>query len=384
MKRTVPPTVDAVVAGYFGVDLAPGFSSNRNREVARELFRPGRLIETDGLSVSLGGVVANTGLAMKRFGCRVELMGCIGADALGDIAAGLLLDHGVKHGLRRTQRAGTAYGIVLAPPGMNRIFLEDPGCNGLFTADDIDYDVVRRSRLFHFGYPTLMRRLWADGGTELKKMLARVGRLGVATSMDLSLPDSDSPAGKADWRAILARVLPHVNIFVPSIEEILFMLEPQLYGQLVRRLRGRDLIDLVSPEVIERLADRILAAGVKVLLIKLGHRGAYVRTGDVATLSSSLAVAIPVENWSHRSLWVAPYPVDRRRIQNASGAGDCAVAGFLTALLSGAALERAGQYGMLAGRDNLYGVDAFSGLRDWKTMTTFLNCRSRQRQLKIS
>jgi sugar/nucleoside kinase (ribokinase family) len=384
MKRTASPTVDAVVAGYFCVDLAPGFPSHRQGEIAGGLFRPGRLIETHGLSVSLGGVVANTGLAMKKFGRRVELMGCIGKDALGDIAAGLLLERDVAHGLRRTPRAGTAYGIVLAPQGMNRIFLEDPGCNGLFTADDIDYDIVRRSRLFHFGYPTLMRRLWVDGGTKLKQMLARVGRLGVATSMDLSLPDSDSPAGKADWRSILARVLPHVNIFVPSIEEILFMLEPHLYGRLVRRLRGRDLVDLVPPEVVERLADRILAAGVKVLLIKLGHRGAYVRTGDVSTLSSSLAVAIPVANWSHRSLWVAPYPVNRRRVQNASGAGDCAVAGFLTALISGAAIERAGQYAMLAGRDNLYGVDAFSGLRDWKTMTTFLDRGSRQQQQKVS
>ena len=77
--------LDAVVAGYLGVDIAPGFPAGRPAIPAAELFRPGKLIETEGLSFSLGGVVANTGLAMKRFGQRVELMGCVGCDSLGDI-----------------------------------------------------------------------------------------------------------------------------------------------------------------------------------------------------------------------------------------------------------------------------------------------------------
>ena len=66
--------LDAVVAGYLGVDIAPGFPSGRAPVPASDLFRPGKLIETEGVSLSLGGVVANTGLAMKRFGRRVELM----------------------------------------------------------------------------------------------------------------------------------------------------------------------------------------------------------------------------------------------------------------------------------------------------------------------
>ena len=57
--------LDAVVAGYLGVDIAPGFPTGRPAIAASELFRPGKLIETEGLSFSLGGVVANTGLAMK-------------------------------------------------------------------------------------------------------------------------------------------------------------------------------------------------------------------------------------------------------------------------------------------------------------------------------
>ena len=118
MTRSITSfTPDAVVAGYLGVDIAPGFPAGRPAIPAVELFRPGRLIEAKGLEFSLGGVVANTGLAMKHFGQRVELMGCVGCDALGDIVTAQLAAHGVARGIRKHPRAGTAYGIVIAPPG---------------------------------------------------------------------------------------------------------------------------------------------------------------------------------------------------------------------------------------------------------------------------
>ena len=35
-------------------------------------------------------------------------------------------------------------------------------------------------------------------------------------------------------------------------------------------------------------------------------------------------------------------------------------------------IEQAVQYAMLAGRDNLYGLDAFSGLSNWAAMTRLI------------
>lgn len=355
-------TIDAVVAGYLGLDLTPGFGARRTAVSFAELFRPGKLIETEGLHVSLGGVVANTGLAMRRFGQRVELMGCVGNDALGDLALARLAHAGVTRGIRRTDKAGTAYGLVIAPPGMDRLFMEDPGCNRCFTASDIDYDLVRRSRLFHFGYPPLMEALWTNGGAELQTLFRRVRELGVLTSLDMTLPDADSPAGKADWSAILAGILPVVDLFVPSIEELLFMLEPKRYAHLLTESAGSDMIAVIPPAEYERLADRVLALGVKVLLLKAGSRGAYLRTGNLTTFGLSDRTGCP------RGVWLPPFPVDAARFCNACGAGDCAVAGFLTALLRGENLKTAGLYAMMAGRDNLYGADAVSGLRDWSEM----------------
>ncbi len=367
--------IDAVVAGYLGVDITPGFAGRKPVSFA-ELFRPGTLIETEGLHFSLGGVVANTGLAMRKFGQRVAMMGCVGADALGDIVTTQLTQAGVTEGIRRTSAAGTAYGIVIAPPGMDRFFLEDPGCNRVFTADDIDYEIVGKSRLFHFGYPPLMETLWSNGGLKLTELLGRARQQGAVVSLDMTLPDPAAPVGKADWQAILSAALPLVDIFVPSIEEILFMLVPELYSSLKFQSAGGDMIDVIPAEQYGRMAEKILSMGIKVLLIKAGHKGAYLRTGDLAKLNLSplrLSDCVGCPNGA----WIPSLPVEAGRFRNASGAGDCAVAGFLSALLKNETVMTAGHYAMMAGRDNLYGQDALSGLTDWAHMSELLQSTMR-------
>lgn len=362
--------IDAVVAGYLGVDIAPGFAKRQSISFA-ELFRPGKLIETNGLHFSLGGVVANTGLAMRKFGQKVTLMGCVGNDPLGDMAIAQLAQAGVSQGIHRTSLAGTAYGIVIAPPGMDRVFLEDPGCNRVFSADDIDYKIIGQSRLFHFGYPPLMEALWSNGGAELKKILERVRNQGAVTSLDMTLPDADAPAGKADWQEILSTVLPLVDVFVPSIEELLFMLEPQLYASISKQAVDGNMIDVIPEEEYRRIADKVLAMGVKILLVKAGHKGAYLHTGNLEELYSS-QLHLSDCTGCPSGAWLPPRTEDTGRICNASGAGDCAVAGFLTALLNDESVVTAGQYAMMAGRDNLYGQDALSGLREWAEMSDSL------------
>ena len=362
---------DAVVAGYLCVDMAPDFGRAVTARSLAELLRPGRLVEVDKMTVSLGGAVANTGIALKIFGRRVALTALIGEDVIGNLVLAILKEHGFTSPLRRTGASGTAYSIVIAPPGIDRVFLESAGCNKTFSCEDIDYGLVGRSRLFHFGYPTLMDRFFADGGVELEGMYARAKEAGAATSLDLTIPDPDSASGKADWQAILGRTLPHVDVFAPSIEETLATLAPSEYERIISQAGGDDVADAVPVQLIRDLGERILDLGVKVLLIKAGRRGAYLRTGNVAGLNES-TLSLPPENWSNREIWAPPFAVDPGKMRNASGAGDAAVAGFLAAMLDGANAEAAGRYAMLAGRDNLYGADALSGLSDWQTMSAEL------------
>lgn len=102
-----------------------------------------------------------------------------------------LAEHGMTSGIKRTHKAGTAYGIVIAPPGNDRMFLEDPGCNGIFTSRDINYDIVAKSRLFHFGYPTLMKSLFVNNGAELRDLFV----IQLAGDMGGYLPTARAVAG---------------------------------------------------------------------------------------------------------------------------------------------------------------------------------------------
>jgi len=87
--------------------------------------------------------------------------------------------------------------------------------------------------LFHFGYPPLMERMYANDGIELATIFQRVKALGLTTSLDLSMPDPSSAAGRANWHAILGATLPYVDVFLPSAEEILLMLRRHTVVQVV-------------------------------------------------------------------------------------------------------------------------------------------------------
>jgi sugar/nucleoside kinase (ribokinase family) len=359
---------DAVVAGYVGVDLAPSFAAGEAAVPLAQLLRPGKLIEVGPLAITPGGVVPNTGLAMAGFGCRVALMGLLGADRLGDLLLGLLEGRGAALHLRRTDTAGTAYGFVIAPPGTDRVFLESPGCNATFRAADVDYDLVARSRLFHFGYPPLMPGLLANDGDELAAMFSRVRALGVATSLDMTLPDPEGASRGVDWGALLVRVLPHVDVFAPSLEELLYMLAPAEWSRLASVPGEHQVAELVPEGLCADLAGHALSLGAAIVLVKAGARGGYLgTTGDAERLAAT-GLSLASADWTDRRFWLPAVTADPARVCNTCGAGDAAVAGFLTAILRGENAATAGRVAMLAGRDSLYGVDTTAGLVTWEQM----------------
>jgi fructose-1-phosphate kinase PfkB-like protein len=62
------------------------------------------------------------------------------------------------------------------------------------------------------------------------------------------------------------------------------------------------------------------------------------------------------------------YPVDPARFRNASGAGDTAVAAFLSGIIDGMSPELTLKYTAMAGRNNLYSDDIYTDLADWEEM----------------
>ncbi len=353
--------MEAVVAGHICLDLTPGFGETAGKHLG-DILLPGKLTNVSGITLSTGGTVSNTGIALSILGVSTQLMGKIGDDFFGDIVLKILQQYDLGSAMAVAKGAKTSYTVIVAPPGTDRIFLHDPGANDTFCADDIAFDLVGKARLFHFGYPPVMRRMYQNGGAELLDIFKKAQAVGVTTSMDMTVPDSRSEAGQVDWEGLLTRVLPHVDIFAPSIEEILYMLHREEFTRLARMSAGRDFVEALDINILQGLGDRILALGAKIALIKCGKRGCYIRTADAATLSS-MGRGQPADksNWGGRELFEETFKAPN--VVSTTGAGDACIAGFLAALLKGEGVEEALKIACATGAECVQTYDALSGIK---------------------
>ena len=356
-----------VAAGHLCLDLFPRFQTAIATGRIADVLRPGTLVNMGGMAFGTGGAVSNTGIAMKIFGCRVAFMAKVGEDPLAHITRAVIEKHGSAEGLSVSPGSDSSYSVILAPPNIDRIFLHCPGANDQFTAADLNQAVLERARLFHFGYPTLMRSMFADGGEELARILRQARGAGLTVSLDTSLPDPTSPAGKADWRRIYEKALPYVDLFLPSIEETFYTLHPQEYLRRKEQAGGQELIDHIRPEEYSRFAAEYLELGCAIAVIKAGHNGWYVRTGPRERIAG-LGRAAPRDPaaWADRELWCPAFVVEK--IASAAGSGDCSIAGFLAGLLKGHPIEECLKLANAAGAMNLRALDTLSGLPSWEEL----------------
>lgn len=356
---------DAVVAGHICLDIIPDLSTLESGALA-SLLRPGQLVEVGAAALSTGGAVSNTGLALHTLGVKTQLMGKVGDDPLGQVVRQIVAryDSHLADGMVVDPAASTSYTVILNPPDVDRVFLHAPGANHTFGADDVLYDVVADARLFHFGYPPLMRRIYADGGADLVAMVQRVHDLGVTTSLDMALPDPTSAAGRADWTGILRRAMPYIDVFLPSIEEILFMIRRETYEALMAEADDGNLLPLVTPDLLSDVSGELLAMGGAVVGLKLGDRGFYLRTGKAGRLADAgTAASGNPAAWADRELWAPCFRVD---VVGTTGAGDATIAGFLGALLRGLPVKNAVTMAVAVGACNVEASDALGGLRSWE------------------
>jgi sugar/nucleoside kinase (ribokinase family) len=356
---------DIIVAGHLCLDMIPPFDTDKETTNIAELLQPGTLVQMGAMSFSTGGSVSNVGTAMKIFGCSVAFMAKVGGDAIGRNIIEIVQKNGSAEGISIAEGEASSYTVVISPPGIDRIFMHCPGTNDTFSSADINMAAVGKSRLFHLGYPTLMRSLFADNGRELADILKKVKEAGVTTSLDISLPDPASEAGRADWRRIYERSLPNVDIFLPSIEETFFTLHPREYLERKEAHGGRELIDFVSPEEVSGFAEEYLAMGCKIAVLKAGHNGWYIRTtGREKIAGIGRAAPKDHDTWADRELWCPAFRADS--IAGSNGAGDCSIAGFLTGLLRNHSIVECLKLANCAGYLNLRAMDTLSGLGSWE------------------
>lgn len=358
--------IDVLVAGHLCVDIIPDIPPASAQ--SDSFLAPGSLTQVGAAVISTGGAVSNTGLALHRLGFDVRLIARIGDDHIGRLPYQILKarDEKFVQDLAVAGGEGGSYTLVINPPGVDRTFLHYPGPNDTFGSEDIPTRLLDGTRLFHFGYPPAMRRMYVDGGRALTTIFRRAKDHGTTTSLDMAMPDPAQASGRADWRSILAHTLPYVDVFGPSVEELLYMLRRETFDGLVGRVGQDNLIEALTPERIASLAQEALALGATIVVLKLGHRGLYMRSGE---LEENLGRGAPdhPEDWQERELWA---PCFRVEVAGTVGAGDTTIAGFLGGLLRGQPPEETVTSAVAVGACNVETADATSGVRSWDATQT--------------
>jgi len=355
----------AVVAGHICLDVIPDLSGFTGVDTAT-MFRPGTLLEVGGVTFSTGGAVSNTGISLHKLGITTRLMGKVGDDLFGRAVRQIVSSYGadLSNGMTVDRSVNTSYTIIISPPQIDRVLLHCPDANNTFGVDSVQYEIVSRADLFHFGYPPLMKLMYVDRGRQLIEIFRRVKGLGITTSLDMSLPDPVSESGRVHWKQILTDVLSYVDVFLPSIEECLYMLRPETYKGLMREVQGGDILPLVTPELLSDVSRELVRLGAAVIGLKLGERGFYLRTASCERVERmGKARPLDVTAWAEKELWSAPFIAS---VVGTTGSGDASIAGFLAALLRGLCPEEALTSAVAVGACNVEAADALSGVRGWQ------------------
>ncbi|MEE1314372.1 MAG: carbohydrate kinase family protein [Faecalimonas sp.] len=361
-----------ISAGHICLDITPVFQGEKVKRLD-EVLAPGKLIQMGEADVHTGGSVANTGLAMKLLGADIKLMGKTGDDEFGSMIREIVAGYGAAEGMLTVAGETSSYSVVLAVPGIDRIVLHHPGANDTFSADDISEEALKDCALFHFGYPTLMRKMYEENGEGLVQLLQKVKKAGAATSLDFAMINQDTDAGAADWEAILEKSLPYVDFFVPSVEELCFMLDKERFAEWQMRAAGGDITEVLDiAKDVRPLAEQCLDFGAKIVLIKCGVAGMYLRTTDATgLLEVGAGVELNVTEWADQEIFETCY--EPEAVLSGTGAGDTSIAAFLTAMLKGYSAKWSVSLAAAEGASCVAAYDALGGLKSLEELEEKIN-----------
>jgi ribokinase len=251
-----------------------------------------------GLEIHLGGVGANTTLALARWGVPARLLGSAGRDWFGDLALRILQKEDVDTScVQRTERAPTGLVFIAVEPDGQRTIFGSRGANAEVTLppNALDYwDGVVAVHLTGYAF------LSPSGEQAARRLLAEARARGLPSSLDL---------GSAPSRQAAHAVLQAVD------------------GLDILIAAGDEAADLTGRRDPRRAIEVLEQRGARQVAVKLGPKGCWFRErGELQN-----APAFPVE------------AVDT------TGAGDVFTAALLRARLQGWPWSEAAVFANAAG-----------------------------------
>ncbi|MDF1519740.1 MAG: PfkB family carbohydrate kinase [Brevefilum sp.] len=117
------------------------------------------LIEAPAFKKAPGGAPANVAAGLAKLGISCAFLGKVGDDPFGEFLEKTLSDLGVNtQGLVFSHEARTALAFVSLKADGERefMFYRHPSADMLYTPDEVDYQLIKHARIFHFGSISLI------------------------------------------------------------------------------------------------------------------------------------------------------------------------------------------------------------------------------------
>ena len=284
----------------------------------------GLLERVDSIETFSGGCAMNAGIDMAKIGIKTALIGKIGNDSFGVFLKNELIKYGVDvAGVAVDEKTQTSASVVLSSTNGERSFLHCVGANGTFCFDDVNFDVIKDSKIVFVAGTMLMDTF---DGMDCAKTLKKAKEMGKMTVLDTAW---DS---KNRWMNLLEPCLEYVDVFMPSVEE-------------ASKLAGTDDLD--------KIADCFFDKGVKHVVIKNGKHGAYIR-----------------ETKDSKPVYLPTYT--KEKVVDTTGAGDSFCAGFLTGLAKGFSFEECGKLANAVGTFCVMAKGASTGIKSYEEIREYM------------
>lgn len=271
----------------------------------------GRAFFIDEIALTVAGTGGGTAMGCAILGLRTRAVSAVGADEKGDFLLDAMRRKGIETSLvRRLDGVPTSATILPVRPNGERPALHVPGSAAHFTVAEEDEAAALDARFVHIGGTGLLK---AFDGEPTRRLIAAAKALGRTTTFDLIQANPET------W-ALVEPLLPHVDYFIPSIDE-------------AAELAGRS-----DPDEAARF---FLDRGVGTCAITLAGEGVLIRTADGSRLRLP-AFAVPVSD--------------------TTGCGDIFTAGFIAGLHQGCDLEACGRFASAAAAINATGLGTAANL----------------------
>ena len=244
--------MDIICLGELLIDMMPA-------EIGR------KLVEVSAFQPKPGGAPANVAVAASRLGARAAFVGKVGDEAFGHYLAEVLGAEGVDvSGMRFDPEARTPLAFIALPnPDTQEIlFYRNPGADTRLRVDELDADLLKQARAFHFGSLSLIQEPSRSATLAAARMARGAGAL---VSFDVNY--RPNLWGREEARQRVLETLPEVDLVKVNEGEL-----ELLTGRGVWVAAG---FRQVSSSLLGEAAMSLLACGPQICVVTLGPHGGY-------------------------------------------------------------------------------------------------------------